>query len=426
MKHFNRKLSEYIILTIGIVILFSLLMLPESRDPWEADIQSQECLLLSPLSALSCKLYVGIRVNYDVIQGASLTLKGKAEESDIAQDIVGYRALVDEQDPYPILGPEYRKLGLEGKLGITSTHPPMAFLFAAPIAFLPWSWASALWAWFMLALIVFTLRYYGLSWKVALGLTPIVLLWPPVATSLGQLTIIWLFALVAGYHYENRQNFWSGILIGLAAITKFFPGILAISFLLKRKWLALLGFLAVFFASLIALLILHPGSILRYIEVNQINSKDVILHPNNLSLLANSHRFGGWVAVGMVFLFFLSIIWANRKYLYSPLLYSSPRLWILLSYFSVALLPIAWPYSLTPLLPVVIMLISRKKLSTVTVGFCAIVITCIFPSFGTAIPFAAVILLIGLGLLIDGLPFKIFTAVSFKILYVHLRSKMKS
>lgn len=412
MKSFNRKFSENIILGIGIVILFFLLLLPESRDPWEANIQSQECVLLSPLPALSCKLYIGLRVNYDVMQGASLALKGKAEPSDIAQDIVGFRALVNQQNPYPILGPEYRKLGLEGELGIASTHPPTAFLFLAPLAFLPWSWASALWAWFMLALIVLTFRYYGLSWKLAIGLTPIALLWPPVATSLGQLTVIWLFALVAGYYYEKRQNFWSGVMIGLAAITKFFPGILVLSFLLKRKWLALLGFLATFWASIIALLILHPGSILRYIEVNQINSKDVILHPNNLSLLINSYRFGGWVAVAMVLILFLSIIWTNRKFLYAPLLFSSSRLWILLSYFSVALLPIAWPYSLTPLLPVVIMLISQKKLSVLTIGFSCLIIPIIFPSFGTAIPFAAVILLIGLGLLIDGLPFKIFTAVS--------------
>jgi len=414
MKDSNKILSDNITLVIGIVVFLFFLLFPESKVPWVTDITSQDCTVLSMRSAVSCKLSQGILMNFEILQQASLTLKGKGEPSDIAQDIVGFRALVNKQDPYPVLGPAYRKIGIEwDEIGHASTHPPMAFLFVAPIAFLSWNWASAVWAWFMLALIVFTFRCYGVSWKAAIGLTPIVILWSPIATSLGQLTIIWLFALAAGYYFERRQQFWSGILIGLAAITKFFPSILIISFLLKKKWLALLGFVSTFVSSLLILLYMYPSSISRYIEVNQSNSIDMILRLDNSSLLINSYRVGGWTGVTLILLLFLSIIWVNKEYFYEPVLSLSPRLWILLSYFSVALLPVSWVFSLAPLLPIVIMLISRKKLSTLIVGFCSILIPCIFPPFGVAIPFALVILLIGMGLLFDGLPFKLFTAASF-------------
>ena len=371
--------------------------------------------MLSPLPALSCKLSIGIRMNADIMRQASLTLKGRGDPTDIAQDIVGFRALANRQDPYPILGPAYRSLGLEwvGEVRNASTHPPMAFLFVAPIAFLSWNWASALWAWLMITLVILSFRCYGISWKAAIGLTPIALLWPPVATSLGQLTIIWLFALSAGYYFERTKQFWSGIFIGLGAITKFFPGVLIISFLLKRKWIALLGFVSTFILSIILLLLLEPSSIYRYFEASQSTSSiAMILRLDNASLLINSYRFGGWVGVTMVLFLFLSIIWTNRDYFYAPLLYSSPRSWVLLSFFSVALLPISWVFSLAPLLPIVIILITRKKLSTLIIGVCCIVIPFIFPSYGTAIPSAVVVLLVGVGLLFDGLPFKLFTAVS--------------
>ncbi len=411
-------LTDDAILIIGIVFLLVFLLLPEPNAPsmikFKDDLIQTYCTSLPTTSSISCNLSQSFLMNLEVTEFASSALKGKGAPSDLAQDIVGFRALVAQQDPYPILGPAYHKIGLEWGLTHASTHPPMAFLLVAPIAFLPWNWASAIWAWFMLTLIVFTLRFYGISWKKALGLTPLTLLWPPISTSLSQFTIIWLFVLAAGYPLERKQQFWSGILVGLATLTKFFPGIMAISFLLKRKWLALLGFMVTLVAALFIVLLLYPGAINRYIEVNQTNSVNMILRNDNSSLLFNSYRFAGWMGLALVLFLFFLIIWANKECFYNPQLSTSPRLWILLSYFSVALLPISWNFSLAPLLPIVVFLIFRKKLSTLTIGLFCILIPYITPASGFSVPLALVTLLIGLGLLFDALPFKLFTATTIR------------
>lgn len=381
----RRSLPENAVLAIGMVVFALFLLLPEPDKP------------LMYLTRW---------------QVASATLRGKADASDVAQDIIGFRALVRQQDPYPILGPAGQDIGVEWQVLHTSTHPPTAFLLVAPIAFLPWRWAAAAWAWLMLALLVLTLRCYGVSWKTALGLTPVALLWPPVATSLGQMTIIWLFGLAAGYRLQSKRPLWSGMSIGLASMTKLFPGLLIVAFFLKRQWRALLGFVSIWLASLVILVLLHPGSIHRYLEVNRSTAPDMIWRADNSSLLLNSYRYGGWIGLALVLAFFLLIVWTNRDCLYDSEPFASPRLWRLLSYFTVALLPISWGYSIAPLLPIVTFLVSRRKLSTMIVGSWCIVISCVGPMWGpySVLPLVLVNLLVGTGLLFDALPFRLFTA----------------
>jgi len=92
------------------------------------------------------KPIVNNRVTYlNSIEIASQSLKFQAYDGDIAQDMIGFRALVSRQDPYPVLGTVFQKeIGLNWNLLIESTHPPTAFLFAAPVALFPWKIASGL------------------------------------------------------------------------------------------------------------------------------------------------------------------------------------------------------------------------------------------------------------------------------------------
>ena len=414
----HKKLFDNGILVIGVIIFSLFLLLPEPDSPWMVSVVKAS--LVQDCSTLFCTATQRLTKIFWTYLGpmevASSTLKGKGGPSDLAQDIVGFRALVAQRNPYPVLGPAFRELGLEWEIEHASTHPPMAFLFVAPVAFLSWNWASAVWAWLMLVLCVFAFRCYGTSWKAAVGLTPIILLWPPVATSLGQLTILWLFALAVGYRFEEKGQFWSGVSIGLAALTRFFPGLLVGSFILKRQWRALLGFVSIWIVFLSILMLLHPNSIGQYVQVNRSTSQDMIQRVDNASPLFNSYRFGSWIGVVLLLFLFLVIVWVNRDCFYRPKLFVSSRLWILLSFFSVVLLPISWIYSMTPLLPVILLLISRKKLSTMIVGCCCLAIPCFIPAFGpaTVLPLMLVNLLVGIGLLFDGLPYRLFTAVSLK------------
>jgi Glycosyltransferase family 87 len=175
------------------------------------------------------------------LHSAARTLKGASAPSDLAADIIGLRAMARQEDAYPILGPAAKALGLQWPVNHVSTHPPTACLLVAPVAFLPWPLAAMLWAWMMLALLAFSFRLHGLPWLLALGLTPIALLWPPVATSLGQLTIIWLWGFALGFRNRQHNHFLAGIGLGLAALTKLVPGLMIILFLSKKRWHAFRG-----------------------------------------------------------------------------------------------------------------------------------------------------------------------------------------
>ena len=354
------------------------------------------------------------------LESTALTLKGKGFISDLAQDIIGFRAMVRREDAYPILGSAAQELGLDWDVRHVSTHPPTGFLFVAPVAFLPWNLAAMLWAWLMLGLLVSAFRIYGMPWSVALGPTPIALLWPPVATSLGQFTIIWLLGFAIGHRYMRYNCFLSGVGIGLAALTKIVPGVMIILFLSRKGWHAILGIALVVIVSLVIVVLLSPNSIYQYVEANRLNSIAMTLRDDNASLLGTGYRLGGWLGETLVLIFIALVFWTNRRYVFGKTDQFPPtKLWMLLTYFTVVLLPVSWIYSLVPLLPVIIFLLAKRKMSTTFVGLCCIIIPLFVPVWGpySVFPLVLVNVLIGVGLIFDALPFRLFTARSLETMF---------
>ena len=371
-----------------------------------------------------CVIFVGIlllpepgvtMVYVTVLEGASATLKGHFAATDINQDIIGARGLLLNQDPYPSYSPADLSLGYEEfAVGHASTHPPTAFLFTLPIARMPQRWATAIWAWLMLALLTLTIRCYGASWSVALGLTPIALLWTPLQISLGQVTIVWLFGVAVAYRFQATRPFVSGASIALASLTKFLPGLLVIACFMKRQWRALAGFVVIWVSVLAFLMVVFPGTIERYLEVNQITSLETINRLDNAALLFSSYRLGSWPGAGLAMLFLLAILATNRRCLIDSQPASTAQLWRVLTYFSVTLLPIAWIYSIVPLLPIVVYQIRQRKFLIKLTGLCCLILPCVAPIWGSLAvsPLLAVMIAMGAGLIFDALPFRIFTAVS--------------
>lgn len=363
------------------------------------------------------------------LESAAHTLKGSGSASDLAQDIIGFRAMVRQDTAYPILGPAAKALGLDWPVAHVSTHPPTAFLLVAPIAFLPWPLAAMIWAWLMLGLLACAFRLYGLSWLVSLGLTPVALLWPPVSTSLGQFTIIWLFGLAVGFRYMRSNYILSGLGIGLAALTKLIPGAMIVLFLSKRRWHAIVGIAVIGIVSLASTVLLSPAVIDQYVQANRLNAITMMLREDNASLLGTGYRWGGGWGVIPVVMFLAVVVWANRKAVREEgTLFPSTTLWMVLTYLAVALLPVAWIYSLTPLLPVIVFLIAKGKLSTRCIGLCCIGIPCFVPIWGprSVWPLVLVNMLMGVGLIVDALPFRLFTARSLRTLRAEPREKSRS
>jgi hypothetical protein len=283
-------------------------------------------------------------------------LKGNAPITEIAQDIYGFRALIFKLDPYESLHDAIPLMGANWQDDSPTTHPPTAFLFTAPIAFLPLKSAFAIWAWLMIAAVIFSLRAYHFSWQSTIILGILSVLWPPVITSLGNNPCIWMFALAIAYHQRNRNSFLAGIWIGVASFTKLLPAIMLIPFLIKKKWSTLAGFILSWVISLSLIFVLLPSSIVRYYEVNKIISPLWIGWIGNGSPLVFLLRYFGLSGFGIGLYILLIMVflnwrtWINRNYEITS------EAWHLFSFVAVILLPIAWTYSIAPLFPSLLIL----------------------------------------------------------------------
>jgi uncharacterized membrane protein len=334
----------------------------------------------------------------------SATLRGEIPHSDLAQDVYGFRALVAQRDPYPILGPALRTLGIDWDVKHASTHPPTCFLLLAPVACLPWNWASALWAWLMLGLLCLSFRCCGLRWGLALGLTPFALLWPPVATSLGQVTIVWLFGLTAAYHCRQSSPFRAGLGIGLAALTKLVPGVLVVVLLVRKQWRGVAGLALVWTLTVGVLGLMSPATFVQYLRANETAAPATLARSDNSALLATAFRVGGWPGLIAALAFLLLVMVASRRcFSRAADADAITRLWLLFMYLAVALLPVAWIYSVTPLLPVVLYLLSRGRVASLLTATAALAIPFVAPAGGeeAVTPLVAVTLLVGVGLILN-------------------------
>jgi hypothetical protein len=323
-------------IAIPVILLFLILSLPKNTGEWT---------------------YI------DILRYVSTTFKGQVNLSDVAQDFYGFRAMLTNQDPYAILGPALKTIGVDWDLKHPSTHPPTAYLLVGPAAILRWPLSSAVWAWLMFACLLFGLRF-GLeySWEVSFLIAVLALLWPPIAVSFGQITLVWLFGLMIAYRIRNTYPFWSGIFIGVASLTKFLPAILLIPFILRRKWAAVAGFAVTWLTALGIILILSPNAIHRYITANRTNSINTINRLDNgaftMFLYRNSGIKGLMIAAILVILF---LALTTKIWLHNRDKHITQDEWNLYSFFAVLLLPIAWIYSLAPLVPQLLSLLQKNK-----------------------------------------------------------------
>jgi hypothetical protein len=303
----------------------------------------------------------------DLLRELLRVLTGLCPFSDIAQDFYGFRALVLRADAYAPIGAALKTMGLDWPILHASTHPPTAYLLTAPVAFLPWPLASAVWAWLMIAAVVASLRLYGLRWRWIALVLAVCLVWPPFVYSLSQITPLWLLGLALAYRHQEKPCA-AGAWIAFASLTKFFPALLLVPFVLRRQWSALAGFAAVWLAALALITALHPGALGQYLAVNQGNSLEMIARPDNAAFLPVVFALAGWPGVVFGFAFLGWFAWRGRAD------------WHTWEFLAVALLPIAWSYSLLPLLPEILR--DRKK----PLVLAGVALTFLMPGFGTITP----------------------------------------
>jgi hypothetical protein len=272
--------------------------------------------------------------------------------ADIAQDFVGFRAIIDRTNAYDIQGVMFKTIGVTLNVPHASTHPPTAYLLTAPIAYLPYPQALSLWSILMLITIPISVLLFGFSIRWALASVLIGLFWPPVFTALGQLTPLWLLGTALAYHYRDRIPILSGVGIAFASLTKYLPAILILIPLKQKKWKAVFSFCLVWCIVIGILIALNPGVIQQYLIANKTTSLDMIQRVDNGAFFAVLYRAAGLPGMILGVVFLLAVCLSVD--------HSVDSLWMLGCWLAVALLPIAWCYSILPLLPILLFALKKQ------------------------------------------------------------------
>jgi hypothetical protein len=334
------------------------------------------------------------------IRTAAAQLRGTGPPIDLVQDYVGARDVARGREAYPVLTQAFASVGLTWSAPHRSTHPPTAFLLALPVAWLPWNAAATVWMVLMLAALAGAYWALGMPPASAAALAPLTLVWPPGAWSMGQLTPLWLLGLALAWRVRERPA-RAGAAIALASLTKLLPALSLLPFLLLRRWSVLRGFVIVWGAAVTLLLVLDLGAIADYARVVRTVSDDQAARRENAALLwAAEHNYGAaGVAVATVVVASVLVQSLRRTRKLGAL----DRLtWDGVSWAGVALLPIAWIYSLLPLLPAIARLARRGGVVAAALALLTLAIPFTIDPFGLpgAIRLAFATAAVGVALLI--------------------------
>jgi alpha-1,2-mannosyltransferase len=314
------------------------------------------------------------------IRTAATQLRGSGPPIDLVQDYVGARDVARGREAYPVLTRAYANVGLDWLAPHRSTHPPTAFLLVLPVAWLPWKAAAAVWMGLMLAALAAAYWALGTPLGPAVALAPLTVLWPPGGWSMGQLTPLWLLGLALAWRLRDRPA-PAGAAIALASLAKLLPALSLLPFLLLQRWSVLRGFALVWGAAVVLLVGLDAGAIGRYATIARTESREQAARHENASLLwAAEHNYeAAGVAVGLV-LVAVVLVHALRRVRRRG---EIDRLsWDGVGWASVALLPIAWIYSLLPLLPALARLVRRGGLVAAALALVTLVIPFLVDPFG--------------------------------------------
>src|SRR5205085_870253 len=314
------------------------------------------------------------------VRTAAAQLRGSGPPIDLVQDYVGARDVARGRDPYPVLTRAFASVGLAWPAPHRSTHPPTAFLLALPVAWLPWKAAASVWTVLMLAALAAAYWALGAPPGPAVALTPLTLVWPPSGWSMGQLTPLWLLGLALAWRLRDRPA-PAGAAIALASLTKLLPALSLLPFLLLRRWSVLRGFAIVWSVAVAALLVFDAGAIGRYATIARTASRDQADRRENAALLwAAAHNYeAAGLAVAIVLVGAVVVRTLRRVRRLGEI--DRPA-WDGVGWASVALLPIAWIYSLLPLLPALARLVRRGGLLAAPFALVTLVIPFFVDPFG--------------------------------------------
>jgi len=275
---------------------------------------------------------VGVIVGIVLLLGMTYSLTGfpvvidysPVLERGVFPDVIHERATAWEAiwgDPYRPVGEILEDHGYTGQGGEVSPRPPSALLLQTPLVLIP---QGALMPVVTIAILLL-LTWIGWLVHTISGVEPWKLLWTlplviislPIVATLSYSPLFGVLSvalLLASWRYQDRP--WAGILLGLSAALRLWPGLVIIGFWIAGRrslaYKAVATFLVVSFAAL-----LLPGVELGASIASLLEAESNWLNHNmnsSLALVLSPYGVPAFAAIGVASVFGLFAANRNRAY----------------------------------------------------------------------------------------------------------------
>ena len=181
--------------------------------------------------------------------------RGITAPSDLAQDYIAARQIRLGKTVYPSDFAQMNKellqsFGSQLNPGIQfrNAHPPFAAILMYPFSFIGFQNAAVIYTLItivgMLMVIFLLFKTENIPFYYAPLMVLFIAAWPPFQVNLylGQISVlITLFVAAGWFFYKKGNQILAGIFIALAAMIKFYPGILIVYFLINKKYKAFIA-----------------------------------------------------------------------------------------------------------------------------------------------------------------------------------------
>jgi hypothetical protein len=304
---------------------------------------------------------LGMDANAGGIGVAMHELLGRDGGTDLLVDYASAHAMTHGKDAYDIAERLFPDVGMSWGYATANPHPPTALTVVLPLTFLKFNRAAEVWAFCMLLAYIATIVLVGVRWPLAVGAGIGIALSMPGAYGSSNVVPLIGLGVALAYRYRDRPVL-AGMGLAMAAAPKWSGLVLLLPFVLSGRIKAA-GWGVGFYAVLAAIPLAFQPSIWSHylkagVDAIAINQG----RPDNGALLHLAQLWGvpAMLAAALICGAALVLALVSRDTFW-------PMVWLM-----VALLPIAWTYSLLTLLPIGANIVSRRPLPQVSAGLLAL------------------------------------------------------
>jgi len=293
----------------------------------------------------------GLNASFGPFNAFLQQVAGKMVTTDFQVDLGSAVAMLHREDPYGVSADIFARFGLPSwGVAWANPHPPTTVAVVAPFALLSYQNALTAWSILMVFALVWTIQLMGVRLAYAIPAGLAIAITFPGAYAIGNVVPLIGLGIALAYCYRDNPLL-AAFGIVLATAPKTSGLLLLIPFLLTRRWRTV-GWAVGFLALLAALpLAFYPDTWGRYLDVGIQSVAANAARDDNASLLNLADKIGiGSVACAFGLSVLAAIIGWQIKDTYWPVV------WLL-----VAILPIAWTYSLVTLIPLFCMSFRRRS-----------------------------------------------------------------